>query len=70
MKIRLYLSTSTVGSAIKEEFDLIDDWAVPEEELKGKSDEEVIDMLKVEINEWVWSKINLDVRVIKGDESQ
>lgn len=58
IRVEFYVSTSFVGSTIKD---------VVEFEITGdETDEELSDMIAKEFEEWVWDRIDADWRIIEG----
>lgn len=62
-KFEFGVSTCYMGSDVRETFDLIDDLGFEEDELKGKSDSEILDMLASEMENFISN--NTDSWVIR-----
>lgn len=51
------VSTNRIGSDVTEEVDLIDDGWFAEEDLEGKSDDEIQSLLNGALEDFVWNNI-------------
>ena len=57
-KFEFGVSTRFMRSNVTETFDLVDDFGFEEDELEGKTDREIQDLLDQELQEFVWNNID------------
>lgn len=51
-------STNKIGSEVSEVFDLVDDLGFTEEELEGKSEDEIQDLLEPDAQEFIANNVD------------
>jgi len=67
-KVELYVGTGYVGSDVREEIDLIDDWGYDEEQAESifeESGEDYERFMDEDVNQWIWKSIESSANLIK-----